>query len=300
MQELLSPRQFAEAIGVSESSVRRWADSGQIKMTRTAGGHRKIARNEAIRFVRETSANVVRPDLLQIAEPRHRRRRAEAFAAQHDQLLEALEQGDVEVVSGLLTRMYVNRVSAADICDGPLRDAMHRIGEKWPSDQRAIFVEHRATSICIDVLNRLRANFELHTGNRPIAVGGGPEDDPYVLPSLMVTTVLADVGFEPVNLGPNTPLAVLSRSALEMDAQLVWIALTSSLPKATVEDALYKLAQRLRRKRVQVVIGGQAASRYKLPSGAHAHVFSSMAEMAGFAKGLLGTLQARRPSSRSR
>jgi hypothetical protein len=38
MQQLLSPRQFAEAIGVSESSVRRWADTGRIKMTRTAGG----------------------------------------------------------------------------------------------------------------------------------------------------------------------------------------------------------------------------------------------------------------------
>ena len=56
MPSLLSPRQFAAAIGVSESSVRRWADGGQIKMTRTAGGHRKIARSEAIRFIRRTNS----------------------------------------------------------------------------------------------------------------------------------------------------------------------------------------------------------------------------------------------------
>ena len=68
MQKHLSPRQFAEAIGVSESSVRRWADDGRIQMTRTAGGHRKIARSDALRFIRTTSAQVVRPDLLQFSE----------------------------------------------------------------------------------------------------------------------------------------------------------------------------------------------------------------------------------------
>ena len=299
MQKLFSPRLFAQAIGVSESSVRRWADSGQIKMTRTAGGHRKIARAEAIRFIRQTSASVVRPDLLQISEPRHRRHRVEAFAAQHEQLFKALKQGDADVVSGLLTTMYVNGVSASEICDGPVRHAMERIGKMWPHEQKAILTEHRATNICIESMTRLRTNFTRSADGGPIAVGGAPENDPYVLPSLMATTVLADVGFQPINLGPNTPLDVLAQFALDADARLIWIALTAPLPRATVEKALLNLTRHVRRKRLQVVIGGRATHRFAIPQGDRTHTFASMSEMAGFAKGLLAKLKAPKPKSRA-
>jgi len=294
METALSPRQFAQAIGVSESSVRRWADDGQIKMTRTAGGHRRIPHAEAIRFVRDTSANVVRPDLLQLAEPGHRRGRPQAFAAQHEELLSALVAGNVDLVVGLLTGMYASGVSAAEMCDGPLRYAMQSIGEKWPSDKRGIFLEHRATSICIDALHRLRSRFRPPGTPSPLAIGGAPEKDPYVLPALMATTVLADLGFETVNLGPNTPLEVLTDSAVEMKADSVWIALTSPLPKAAVEQAVTKLSKRLRRPRVPIVLGGRSARRYTWPADQHLHVFDSMSEMAGFAKSLVATLRTQR------
>ena len=287
MQKHLSPRQFAEAIGVSESSVRRWADDGQIQMTRTAGGHRKIARAEAIRFIRATSADVVRPDLLQISEPSHRHERAAAFSAQHDELLKALRKGDGEVVFGLLTRMYINGVSVADICDGPLRHAMCEIGSLWPADKKSILIEHRATNICIDALNRLRANFARPRKSTVVAVGGAPEHDPYSLPSLMVTTVLTDVGFKAVNLGPNTPLDVISQSVEERNTKLAWISFTAPLAQNKIDAQLEKAAKHLRRRKVHLVIGGQAATKYKLPSNRYLHTFPSLSEMAGFAKSVL-------------
>ncbi len=287
MQNHLSPRQFAEAIGVSESSVRRWADDGQFQMTRTRGGHRKIARAEAIRFIRATAAEVVRPDLLQISEPPHRHGRAAAFGAQHEELLKALRKGDGEVFFGLLTRMYVNGVSVADICDGPLRQAMHEIGSLWPADKKAIMIEHRATNLCIDALNRLRANFTGPQKSTVIAVGGAPEQDPYILPSLMVTTVLTDVGFQAVNLGPNTPLDVIAQSAEQRHTKLAWVSFTAPLPKTKGDALLETLANSLRRRKVHLVIGGQTATKYTLPASRYVHTFPSMSEMAGFAKALL-------------
>ncbi len=154
MQDQLSPRQFAEAIGVSESSVRRWADGGQIRMTRTAGGHRKIHRKEAIRFVREAACEVVRPELLQFGERPHRRHRVSAFEAHQEEVFDALANGQADVVLGLLTRMYVNGVSAAEICDGPLRE---RCGESascgLPTNARSWLNTGRPTSasaLCIN------------------------------------------------------------------------------------------------------------------------------------------------------
>src|SRR6185295_13435922 len=66
-KSLLTPRELADAIGASESALRRWVDAGDIHMSRTAGGHRRIPVQEAIRFIRESGATVVRPEILGLA-----------------------------------------------------------------------------------------------------------------------------------------------------------------------------------------------------------------------------------------
>ena len=68
MKTLLSPRELADAIGASESSLKRWTDGGLIVATRTAGGHRRIPLAEAIRFIRETAQPVVRPEILGLGD----------------------------------------------------------------------------------------------------------------------------------------------------------------------------------------------------------------------------------------
>ena len=42
-QTLLSLGQAAQAVGVSQATLRRWTDSGKVRSTRTAGGHRRFA-----------------------------------------------------------------------------------------------------------------------------------------------------------------------------------------------------------------------------------------------------------------
>ena len=64
-QRTISPRHLAEAIGMSESSLKRWADRGFLSVTRTAGGHRRIAVQEAIRFIRSRELTILDPVLLE-------------------------------------------------------------------------------------------------------------------------------------------------------------------------------------------------------------------------------------------
>jgi len=68
MKPTLSPKELAEAIGVSESSIKRWADGGRLAVQRTAGGHRRIPREEALRFLREEGLRPVRPEILGVEE----------------------------------------------------------------------------------------------------------------------------------------------------------------------------------------------------------------------------------------
>lgn len=285
MEPLITVSNMARILGVSESTVRRWCDGGQLQTTRTIGGHRKIPRQDAIRFIHRGKLHVLRPDLLTGMSAS----KGDTPSAADDIELFylAAEAGRTDAALSLIDACYLGGKSVAEICDGPLRESMHRIGARWPEDERAIFLEHRATNLCIRILDQLRSNLPVRTPGTPVALGGAPTDDPFLLPSWMVATVLADVGFADINLGPNTPIDVIEASAMENDARIVWLSLTASrLPRA-LEPELTALADRLAERDAHLVIGGQAARGFRFNSAPHLHTFDSMQELSGFARGLL-------------
>ena len=218
---LLSPKDLAEALGVSESSLKRWVDAGKIVAMRTEGGHRRIALAEAVRFIRETGAEVVQPDMLGMPE---------IARAGAERLFHHLRAGDVIGARGWLLGRYLGGASVEELCDGPVRDAMHTLGEMWRHDESGVFVEHRATDVCLQALAQLRNVFS-PVANAPVALGATPEDDPYLLPTFMAAIVMASCGLNAVNLGPDTPVTAMAAAAQEHQPRLVWISVSAPLPQ---------------------------------------------------------------------
>jgi DNA-binding transcriptional MerR regulator len=180
MQSVLSPKDLATAIGVSESSLKRWADEGLIRVSRTAGGHRRILLTEAIRFIREKKHDVVRPDVLglnEVGELQSQQRTARGTDMQAA-FLEALQDGDSARVRGLLMSWYLEGDELAALLDGPVRSSLAQLGELWQHSDEGIFVEHRATDLCIQSLNHLRSLLPPGDAGAPVAMGGGPSGDP--------------------------------------------------------------------------------------------------------------------------
>src|SRR3954469_3517187 len=131
MEKLLTTNDVAMAIGASESSLRRWTNSGVIRTSRTVGGHRRIPVAEAIRFIRESGATVVRPDLLGLDEIGSPGDASGVVAAVPDEqrLFDALGAGERRVAGGLILSWYLAGRTLADLFDGPIRAAMHRVGD---------------------------------------------------------------------------------------------------------------------------------------------------------------------------
>jgi excisionase family DNA binding protein len=278
MSRLLSPKELAAAIGVSESSLKRWADAGRIHVSRTEGGHRRITLSEAVRFIRETRAPVVRPEVLGLpelgaVEPED--------AASEDAVYEHLIAGHAREVRGLVLARYLGGEPVAAIFDGALREAMTRIGERWRHQGDGVFVEHRATDICLAAVAALRAIFESPIG-AAVVVGGAPEGDPYVLPSLMAATVLAAEGLRAVNLGADTPASALGHAVRHHHPLVTWISISAPLVPARADElvaALHELARS-----TTVVVGGR--HRGALAAHPEVTVVATMAELAARARGL--------------
>lgn len=290
---LLSPRELAEAIGVSESSIKRWADDGALRAVRTTGGHRRIPVEEAVQFIRVSGQTVVRPEILGIADAAPFTETLPRPDEGPELLFRLLVDGSEGGVRGFVVSLFLSGWSPAQIIDGPLQEAMARIGELWKHDSTAIYVEHRATDIVVQALSKLRSLVPIPPADAMHAVGGAPSGDPYILPSLAASIVLASLGMRATNLGPETPLATLRHAVNELSPRVLWIS-TSVAPDPTrLRDDVLELTEAAATRDCSVIVGGRMAPILGLPPRPNLYAGRSMAELEAFARGLVAHARSR-------
>jgi excisionase family DNA binding protein len=251
---LLTPKDLADAVGVSESSMRRWIDRGQVKLTRTAGGHRRIERAEAIRFIRTTGVPVVRSDILGLIDSATAA--AQSKRDEGDQLFDALGAGDRTLARSLVVSWHLAGRSLAQLFDGPFRVALDRLGELWLRERSGILVEHRATDICIDIIHHLRDLLPAPVLGAPLAIGATPTDEWHSLPSQMAAAVVRECGMRDINYGAGAPIELLAEDAAAQNAKLVWLSATTP-PRRALAAQIQQLARELGQREIQLIIGGR-------------------------------------------
>jgi len=288
LKPVLTPRELAEAVGVSESSIKRWADDGTVKAVRTAGGHRRILIEEAVRFLRTSDLALIRPEILGLPET------AAAGAVpvageEGEQLYGHLRNGSSAHTRGLIFSLYMSGRSVASIIDHALRPAMERIGEEWLHHAPGVFWEHRATDLAIQALHQLRTLLPGPRKGAPVALGGAPSGDPYILPSLAVSAVLLSLGFSATNLGPETPVSTLWEATESLDPRIVWLSVSALERPAALRGEVRDLVAGLESRRASLLVGGRARLALGLAPHQNLHVGSSMAELEAYAKGLVAS-----------
>ena len=284
MARTLSPRQLGEALGVSQSSLKRWADEGRLAVSRTAGGHRRIPVEEAIRFARACRLPVEKLELLGLGELSGASGRN--AGTDGSEFRDALAAGNAEAVRGSILSRYLAGESIAELADELVAPALHHIGDQWRHGIDGIHIEHRATDLCIQAFQHLRALLPGLGEEAPTAVGGSPPRDVYTLPSLMAATVAAGEGWHATNLGPETPLDVLAEAAEEAEARVVWLAMSVEQSAQQAEPGVRRLADRLERGGRSLVIGGRGWPKASRPVIENVHIASSMRELAAFLHGM--------------
>lgn len=275
---LLSPRALAQAIGVSESSVKRWADSGRIRIVKTSGGHRRIPVSEAARFVRDEGLALVEPGLLGLVV-------SENLDSPEEPIEAALRRGSSTELRNLLAARYLAGESLAELFDGPLAKAMSQIGMTWLDSPDGILLEHRATTAARDVLVHLGQLVPEPPVGAPVAVGGAIAGDPSQLPSMMAALVLMGEGLRVIDLGANTPASALSLAAEAESARLAWLSVNHLSDRVGAAAEVAKLMSSLGSCRL--IIGGAMASEIDLGRGASPMRGRTMAELAAFGAGLV-------------
>jgi MerR family transcriptional regulator, light-induced transcriptional regulator len=288
--QFLSPKELAQAIGVSESSLKRWVDSGRLHVQRTAGGHRRIPLDEAVRFVRAEGYSVLDPSCFGVACC-HQVEEADDLMAAFSQ---ALENCDAQQAQNLITTAYLSGMSIPALCDGPISKSLTHVQQNKRHGDVGIAIERTAVSIIMQILEHLRQQLKPLSLHAPIAVGGGLCQSHCLLSPLMIGVTLQDAGIRPINLGPNMPDGPLLAAVATHKPALVWRSITNVEKPDVTAHELGQLAEKLAP--IPLVIGGCEAHRLRLIGEKRIHVAPSYCELGAFARAVsLTTAQTKTP-----
>lgn len=290
----LSSREAARLLGVSEASVKRWADGGLLPAEKTAGGHRRFRPEDiaAFRRARLGAESLRRAAAGRGAVP------APGDAAQtgaapsdvtSETVFESLVAGSAEEASALLVGEYLRGRTVAALADTLVCPAMRRVGDLWHAGELTVAQEHVATRAAYEALGALRAAAAPGEPNGQSALCCGVESDFHELPVFIASLLLESEGWAVFTLGASTPFYALAEAVGRFGPRLVCVAaaVLTDLERAAREYAGFREAAA--RAGASVVLGGAGfggeAMRRRFPADLHAGDFR---QLESFAAALAG------------
>lgn len=256
--DLVSPKQVARAIGVSESSLKRWCDQGLIQAVRTMGGHRKMRISDVLRFVREQNHQLVSPEVLDL--PPASEKAELGLSRARPLLVDALLAGNEVVARQLVFDLYRAKHSVSVICDSLIAAAFHDIGDRWACQSADPYQERRGCEIGVRILFDLR-RIQSEPDKKWAAIGGTIEGDLYSLPSAMVELVLRDSGWNAATLGTSLPFASLIKAIQETKPRLFWLSVSYIREGVDFEAGCAALSKACEKTKAVFLMGGQALTK---------------------------------------
>ncbi len=224
MKDWYTPKQVSLAIGVSESSIKRWCDKGSICTQYTSGGHRRISTSGLLTFLRGSRHALANPTAIGLPE------RLLIMEMPREELLtlivKSMVGGTEETMRQIAIELFLIENNIAKICDDYIAPAFREVGRLWECSDKEVCQERLACKMSQRILNELRALISVPSAEAPLAIGASPQGDLYNLPSMMVELALRDCGWKSTSMGENVPLASLAAAIQTYSPKIFWLCVS--------------------------------------------------------------------------
>ena len=224
MKSSFTPKQVARAIGVSESTLKRWCDRGLLPTIRTPGGHRRLPLHGVLDFLRSNKHRLPHPELLGL--PATSGQTVWVVERACEPFLEAILRGKKDVCRQLILDLHLANQPISIIGDGLMTPVLKEIDQSRQRGEAEIYQERRACEICLEILYELQGYLPPPTPEAPLAFGATPEGDHEMVPSHLVGLVLYEAGWQVQVLGSSLPFATLSAAVREHQPRLFWLSVS--------------------------------------------------------------------------
>lgn len=213
MKTLLSTREVSVLLNLTETTIKRYAESGRLPCIKTLGGHRKFVLKEVITFAEQHSyplTGVLPPqmnsgdqELLAFSVQTQNYSKISEF------ILSAALHNERPHLYELLIYLLKHHISIATIADEIIRPAMAKVGELWADDRLEVNQEHLASNALLEAIVNVRTDIHQKPPNGLSAVCACAEGDYHDIGLRLLSYALEAEGWSVQYLGASTPFSTL-------------------------------------------------------------------------------------------
>jgi MerR family transcriptional regulator, light-induced transcriptional regulator len=272
--DILSTRSVAEVLGVSEATVKRWADAGTLRCFKTPGGHRKFRLRDVKAFLADQQDGPIEepapsPPSSSELSPEQLEARALALAA------------DVDALVSLVANQRLKGLTLAHTFDKVIAPALHDIGAGWAEGRVSPAQEHIASNTVVEMLARVRPLVERTSRtDRGRAICACLGNEYHDIPVRMVGLILACEGYRTVMVGANVPAGDLALMIAGDPPAVLALSASGCADSENLRGDLAVLASAAAAVRTRVICGGAGfVSLATLPASVTR--YTSLEELAG-------------------
>ena len=265
MNNLLSPKQVGLALGLSESSIKRYCDQGVMNSMRTEGGHRRLTLNEVLQFVKNRHHAIVSPSALGLPtwSPHIEIALEEGPEAGVESLVEALLKGNEDSVKQIVYDFYYAGNPISTICDRLICPSFRKIGTRWACSAIDVYQERRSCELMQLVLHGLRNTLK-EPDQEWIACGGTLEGDHYAISDTMAELVLRESLWNASSLGTAVPCQSMVKALTDMKPKLFWLSVSHISDDDEFIEQIDHLSHHAEKMKTAFVMGGRALNQAML------------------------------------
>ncbi len=255
-QNLVSTREAAELLAVSESTVRRWCDVGKLHTIRSPGGHRKVPINSITKLARDLGVPI---DHQAIQVPPSMAISGSLSEAVAD-LCDCLCDGREDPSLAMLMSAYTRGHSIQKIGDELVGPALHLVGKRWESGEITVSIERRACHIVMNGLREIERLIPACPAEAPLAMGVTPGQDFSQVGTQLVALVFKAAGWRAMQLGAGVPFSEIALQCRETKPSLIWLSSVHIEDQQQFVDCYNEYIEPFLHAGITVVIGGRAFS----------------------------------------
>ncbi len=211
-KQTFSPAEFAAAVGVSESSVKRWIDNGKIAATKTPGGHRRISLVETLRYLREAGQQPASPGFLGLPGVERPEEGIAPKPTREVQLAyqKALSDGNEPEMRSLATLLYAQGHRIEEICDTMVSKTFCEFVQQIDPESGEAYRIYRAQTQTQNVLLGMGDLADTVSQEAPLVLLASTEPALDSLGLAIAAAVLKHAGFRTESLGVSVPPRAIS------------------------------------------------------------------------------------------
>lgn len=256
----LSTREVADLLSVTETTIKRWTDSGSLDCVKTLGGHRKYLLKDIEEFAEKNNiafSGMSAPLQEEGMEKLGYALYSKNIAAGVDVILKEALKGNREGIFNLLMYLVKNRLKFVDIIDQIINPVLDKVGKLWETNKIKIEQEHLASDTIRTALARLVVYLPHQIKKETKVICACCEGENHDIGIQALAYELELSGYTLQYLGANTPFESLVNILKKEKPDYLCLSATSpSISKKDFIKGIQAVALTAKKTKTKLITGG--------------------------------------------